>query len=229
MFTKEMRPLTPPERDEAARIAKSGRKGWGNYALNFFFAVLCGMIFGALAGTILKRIPALRGWKQVDDYCILIGAVAGVILGMKMTAELLRIRGKGNQPLLEDLKAGQAEVLRCEIAECVQVEEFEDEGSGYFLSDGRNQVLFLQGQYLYDLEEAGKFPSRTFEVVRLPKSRTFLGLTTSGEQVKPVRALNKENFKLYPRLPFLVDDGDLFPGSLSTLEQNLKSLKGGGR
>jgi hypothetical protein len=63
-----------------------------------------------------------------------------------------------------------------------QIEEFEHEGSSYFLelSDGR--VLFMTGQYLYDYEdEPRRFPNRHFLVSRYRFDHSVERLKCSAE------------------------------------------------
>jgi len=78
---------------------------------------------------------------------------------------------------MQELMEGNAEVSTFEIRKAVQVEEFEDEGIGFYLETGDGKTLYLQGQYLYDFEN---FPSTRVEVVRTPKSRTRLIFKSFG-------------------------------------------------
>lgn len=75
-----------------------------------------------------------------------------------------------------------------------QVEEYEDEGSHYFveLSDGR--TLYLTGQYLYDfapieddpeLNQPRRFPCTAFTILRHKEAGYVVDILCSGEVLEP--------------------------------------------
>jgi hypothetical protein len=69
-----------------------------------------------------------------------------------------------------DLAAGVATLTTYEATDALRVEEFEDEGSQYYLKLADGRVLFLAGQYLYEYElgedEDGQVLSVDFEALR---------------------------------------------------------------
>ena len=69
----------------------------------------------------------------------------------------------------------------------MRVEEFEDEGSSYYLKLDDGSVLFLSGQYLYEYEDQGSFPSTRVAVTRAPESKIVLDIECLGQPL-PVRA-----------------------------------------
>jgi len=79
-----------------------------------------------------------------------------------------------------DLTGGVAEVTRFRATSAIRVKDSEDEDSGYFLHLEDGRTLFLRGRYLYDLEEAKKFPCSEFDLVRGLKSGAILDLVCSG-------------------------------------------------
>lgn len=79
--------------------------------------------------------------------------------------------------IVEDLALGNAETCTVEVRQAVEVQEFEDEGMGFYLETDEGKTLFLQGQYLYDLKG---FPSTRIEITRALKSRTVLELKCLG-------------------------------------------------
>jgi hypothetical protein len=85
-----------------------------------------------------------------------------------------------------DLDAGVAEITTYEAREAIKVEEFEDEGIGFYLDLGDGKVLFLQGQYLYEDYEAKRFPCTRFTVSRAARSQAVLDMTCEGECLPPV-------------------------------------------
>lgn len=70
-----------------------------------------------------------------------------------------------------------------------QVEEFEDEGSTYFLEIGDGRVLCLNGQYLYEYEpgdrEPRRFPCTDFVVRRHRIHDWVAEIVCRGEPLEP--------------------------------------------
>jgi hypothetical protein len=66
-----------------------------------------------------------------------------------------------------------------------QVQEFEDEGSSYFIELTDGSVLFLSGQYLYEYEDEGCFPCTSFVVRRHRHERDVLEIQCGGDVIEP--------------------------------------------
>ena len=70
-----------------------------------------------------------------------------------------------------------------------QVEEYEDEGSHYFLELEDHSVLFLSGQFLYEYEVSDKrsrrFPCTEFTVRRHKDKGFIVDVVCSGEVLEP--------------------------------------------
>lgn len=130
----------------------------------------------------------------------------------------------------KDLTERKVEVIHVEAAGAAEVEEVSDFGLNFFMEIGDSKLLFLTGQYLYEVayeigkdevERQGKFPNTKFDIMHAPHSRQFLGFDCLGEPLKPS--------KMY-RLPkkekhfFELHDGQIIPGNLSTLEEDLRKL-----
>lgn len=102
---------------------------------------------------------------------------------------------KTNEEVIEELR--QKDLLFTEsftARRTFQVEEFDDEGSHYFieLQDGR--TLYLNGQYLYDFEpitdnpelnQARKFPCTAFTILRHKSAGYVVDILCSGEVLEP--------------------------------------------
>ena len=78
-----------------------------------------------------------------------------------------------------------AHVYSFSAIDAIQVEEFEDEGSSYFLRLANGEVLFLTGQYLYDYEESRRFPCSDFDVVRRSGLDYVLEVVCRGKYITP--------------------------------------------
>lgn len=98
-----------------------------------------------------------------------------------------------------------------------QVEEFEDEGSHYYIELTDGSVLFLSGQYLYDYEpldeeRAGAtvrlFPNSQFVVRRHNVKRYVVDVLCNGQVIEPealLPAFSADDFRTN-RVP---DDGQV--------------------
>jgi len=70
-----------------------------------------------------------------------------------------------------------------------QMEEFEDEGSHYFLELENHSVFYLSGQFLYEYEPSDKIPRRfpctEFTIRRHKNSGYIVDLLCSGQVLEP--------------------------------------------
>jgi len=88
----------------------------------------------------------------------------------------------------------------------------------------------LTGQYLYDVayeidederEKPGRFPNQQFDVILAPRSRRLLGFECKGNPIRPSRTYRVPKGE---RRFFDLKDGQIVPGSLATLEEDLRTL-----
>jgi len=185
MITKSTRPLTDNER-------KILLKNSSPSLANVFFAAAFTMIVIMLIDVALCRLfPRLRQFDK-SPIAPLILLVPATIVGYKIyRREKVRF---GKNP---DLEQGIMEVLTVEATKAVKVEEFEDEGIGFYLDIGEGKVLFLQGQYLYDDETEHQFPCTRFTLMRAPYTGTIFDLKCEGTYFEPVHTNPAFNIKEY--------------------------------
>ena len=69
--------------------------------------------------------------------------------------------------------------------DAIAIEEAEDEGLGYYLQLTDGRVLYLGGQYLYDLAEERRFPATEFEVAVAATTGALVSLTPAGAYLAP--------------------------------------------
>jgi len=130
----------------------------------------------------------------------------------------------------QDLEDGKVEVLRVRAKGAVAVEEVEDLGLSFFLDVGDAQLLFLTGQYLYELacdigeDEVGRpgvFPNQQFEIIRAPRSRRLLGVECRGQPFRP-----SSTYRVPRREQrfFDLEDGQVLSGTLETLPDDLRKF-----
>jgi hypothetical protein len=229
MITREVRPLTAEERARLERSLPTPGGGCSG-CIRWFIASAGGPLAGMLAVAALGALLRI-GERPFFGALMLVGAALGLVCGIVLLHAEKRSVSEARDRARAALEQGQVEVLRCTVAEAVEVEEVEDEGPAFFLDVEDGQLLFLQGQYLYDLaaeepageEAAGRpprFPNRQIEVARLPGSGEVLDLRCTGE---PLRASRR-------RAPltddeYVPEDGELIPARLQTLEEDLRRLE----
>jgi len=80
-----------------------------------------------------------------------------VIYWMNKNGEL-----RWNKKVDYEIENGKAQVLRIETEKVFKRQESFDLGSGFYIKISENETLFLQGQYLDDLQYSRKFPSNYF-------------------------------------------------------------------
>jgi hypothetical protein len=118
-----------------------------------------------------------------------------------------------------DLDRGTVEIITVETDRAIKVDEFEDEGIGFYLDIGSGKTLFLQGQYLYEDDNEKRFPSTRFSIVRTHHSRLVLDFKAEGDFFP----------SLHTNPPFTNADfkKNSVPGDGDILEVEFESLKKG--
>lgn len=96
-----------------------------------------------------------------------------------------------------------------------QLEEFEDEGSQYFLELADHSVLYLSGQFLYEYEPADerprRFPCTEFTIRRHKDDGYIVDLLCSGQVLEPevtAPPLDVDELEKYGA----ISDGHVIPG-----------------
>jgi membrane protein implicated in regulation of membrane protease activity len=172
---ESFRPLEPEERRILERLSTTRPQGGARFGAFLAFLITLGVLL----------IVSPASW-QVGARSLLPVPVALAVAWVVFRR--LR-RGERDSGWLErierDLAGGQASVTRARVTDAVNVEELEDEGSSYYLRLDDGRVLFLSGQYLYDVEEEGRFPSAVVSVVRAPATRIVFDVTCEGAPIQP--------------------------------------------
>ncbi|WP_225000415.1 hypothetical protein [Cesiribacter sp. SM1] len=103
-----------------------------------------------------------------------------------------------NRQIEQDIRTGEAEVIKVRTDYVLKRKEYEDLGSGFYLKIDDRRTLYLQGQYLDELQYSKKFPNTDFEIIRSKKNKELLDIKPNGEYLKPARKLKpftKEQFE----------------------------------
>jgi len=181
------RPLT--EREQQLLAYRPEAPAWRDLlgAPAFFGFVTAGFAFVALA--IASRVLQLHATR---GSLLALAAAAGGVAATWTAVEFARTSRTGKRrdaARARDVAAGVAEVTRYEVVEALQVEEYEDEGEGFFLGLRDGRVLFLDGWLTADLEQAQQFPSTALEVSRALSTRLVLDVTPCGTYLPPSATL----------------------------------------
>jgi len=134
----------------------------------------------------------------------LMGICVALVLFVLVGTSLFVFNKKGYRPSLSS-KSSEERITEME-SQCLlkseafqatrgfQVEEFEDEGSHYFIELADGAVLYLNGQYLYgyeqimddpELNQPRKFPCSQFTVRRHKTAGYVIDITCTGDVLQP--------------------------------------------
>jgi hypothetical protein len=150
-----------------------------------FYAVVTGV-------PVLWLLTIIRPLRPARPYVVGAIVLAWIVYGIREYLGSTQQRDyemNEQEARRQDLAQGLAEVQTFRARECYRVEEFDDEGSSYYLHLEDDSVLFLSGQYLYEPEEKKAFPCTEFDLVRGPRSRMLLNLVTRGSHLGPLKTL----------------------------------------
>lgn len=165
------------------------------------------LVFGVLifavryGGDFVLPLFGLPGPSQYRVETIVgCATVAVLLMGMPLLREIraLRAAGAGTDPAAEDLRRGITSVETLGVLASVEIEEFYDEGAGFFLELDDGRVLCVIGQQLYPYaltseqdpespaeEQTPPFPSDKIAFSYAPISKVFLDFEGVGVYLKP--------------------------------------------
>jgi len=139
----------------------------------------------------------------------------------------------------QDIESGNAHVVELDLERAVEIEEYEDEGAGFFLemSDGRVLCLISQDLYDYatdiDIEKGGEdlrdqFPQTRIRYRYAPQSGICLDLTGVGKPLRPFGKVKTTGRFFKNRTYTGPEDGMVYEGpleaTLATFGYKLRNL-----
>jgi hypothetical protein len=141
----------------------------------------------------------LRGERSVGGYAGVLVLGVGIAGYHLVSVARANVRRRRNHmiwatqragELARVLEDGRVVVTRVRAAAVVQVEPWEDEGTGYLFDLGEGRVLVMKGDDFVDEEEdEARWPNTDFEVVRAAANRRILEMRLHGAALRPVRIL----------------------------------------
>lgn len=223
------RPLTNDEKTYLKSYSSASRYRellWQFVSIVFTMSFICFiLLFG------LWRLLALLGGidnaaEYINYFIIFSVGVSGILAGYELRREIIFMRRSKENGMLksvrEDLKDGIAAVETHDVVGAIEIKEYEDEGTGFFLilKDGR--VLCVIGQDLYAFahdaepqpdegiqDERHLFPQTKIEYVYAPKSKIRLDVKGVGEPLRP-RSFVKSHKKLFSKTDYYGPESDSF-------------------
>ncbi len=195
------RPYTEQEKKKLSSRKFSVWKHFENFGMKWVFASLI-LLFAFLL--VKKFVMDISSEIELPIMIIIeLIALAVVIYIMKRTGEL-----DWNKKIESELREGEAEVIRIKTDRVVKRKDPEDFGSGFYIKLDEKSTLYLEGQYLDELQYSRKFPNTEFEIIRTKWHNEFLEINSLGKYLKPERKLEpftKEEYKTGNR----PHDGDI--------------------
>ncbi len=145
--------------------------------------------------------------------CGSIAALVSIVQGERARIAARRASAQG---LEASLRRGKVEEITCDVTEVAELEEYEDEGSGFFFQVAPNVLLFLQGQHFM----VDAFPSNRIFLVRDAESHTIFDEEHSGGRLKPKRYIRSSAFGGVEWLR----PGMFIHGAIDTLPDHVASI-----
>ncbi|WP_298900095.1 hypothetical protein, partial [uncultured Psychroserpens sp.] len=180
---------------EEIKLLKSRKNSLWDHFENFGLKFI-GVTFVLLAPLLLydKFISKVSSETQLLILIpLLIISIGTVIYWMNKNGEI-----GWNKKVENEIKNGQAQVLKIQTGKVFKRKQTWDLGSGFYIKISDNQTLFLQGQYFDELQYGRKFPNTDFEIVRTKLTfNELIDIKSFGKYLKPekkLKAFTKEQF-----------------------------------
>ena len=205
--------IRPPSQQEDKIIRGIYRRGsqWGDHVVSAGCLMMPVLLIGAIIDSKTTLLRGKRGlwWPLL---CIVIWLFVFIRLRLWWASLSRETVSDIGRPVEETVY---------EVVDAIKIEEYEDEGSNYYLKLKDGGVLFLSGQYLYDVEDESKFPSSRFKIVRTTgTSKTLLDIECLGAYIAPsavLPAFSKDRLKA-GEVP---GDGEILQVPFETLSKSL--------
>jgi hypothetical protein len=198
------RPPTDAERTLLER-AQGRTSRWSNDLAGIGCLTALVLLIGMLLTRLTGILEGQEGW-----YTLL-----GLLVGIAVTTMMRRQLGPHREAARRDLEMPVTETIY-DISRAASVAEYADLGSNYYLELADGGVLFLSGQYLYEHEQEGRFPSTRVRTVRSGTGQSLLDFEPLGEHFAPeatLPAFTKEQY----RAGEVPDDGAVLTVPFDTL------------
>lgn len=143
----EIRPLTDEERNYLKGFYGETPRELYTLGINLLFAILviASLVFYVTdAAAYYIIMPLLDGvWTEYHKkYLIIISIFIAFLMIQGEVRSVIKLRRQTNRKLRDILAHNQAEIYSLSIRRAAELEEYEDEGVGFFLEIDDDNVLF---------------------------------------------------------------------------------------
>ena len=164
--------------------------------MNLLRLVAAGLfVFASLTVAVVSFAPFTGASGLLLPLAIVLVGAAAVAGAMWIFSPRVRLATDSPEAVMRELQAnGLLETASFVATRAFQVEEFEDEGSHYFIELADRTVLYLNGQYLYEyepidddveLKQPRRFPCTSFVIRRHRLERYVVNITCDGDVLEP--------------------------------------------
>lgn len=178
-------------------------------------------------GFLAKYLDESSAWMAIPGMFFLIFSSAFIF--NEGFIRLLK-RQSYQEHIDELIKKGKATKKNYEVLSAISFEDLNTGSYVHLLQIKDSEFICLYGQYLYDYEpisddpeinQARKFPTRSFSVVMKSKNSEIIDIAPGKEVLEPT-VINDPNIQAARKLGIKLDDGELLSGY--TKEQLIEVL-----
>lgn len=191
--------LTAEEKDRLVRLGKQHglwplSKDAAGPAVGCGILIYLALVLGS--ASVISRAFVANHQHQFLAVAALVGMLCWIfVLANDLSG--LKFERDRSRAMAHDAAGSVAYDLDLDIARAVEIEEYEDEGAGFFLELADGRVLCLISQDLYefasdfdpeddDEDRRGEFPQTRIRYRYAPNSGMLLDLTGIGEPLRPI-------------------------------------------
>jgi hypothetical protein len=129
------------------------------------------------------------------------------------------------EALIRDLQCGKAQVIHATAADAIRLANPDGSLAGFFVDIGNGLVMFIESRE-WDTRAAGSdfeslFPCSRFTLVRAPHSGVDLEFRCEGPAFDATREIEAPSLDV---LDAFIEDGEIMPGRLESLEDDFERL-----
>jgi hypothetical protein len=199
MIATTIRPYSEAEKQQLIAQLPSRYKRFENFVMTLIFAL----------GALLLPFLLFDKYFHFNSSKQIIFCVAALIVSLIISRRITKHQKR--EDAIKSILAGQVEVTHVKTSRALERKDPEDFGAAFYLevvNNGKAKVLYLQGQYLDEIEEA-LFPATDFEVIRRLDNKEVIELKIIGNSFKPEKVLPVFDMEDW-RNGNTPNDGDIF-------------------
>jgi hypothetical protein len=150
----------------------------------------------AIGLVMLKLNPILGG---IVGGFLFVGGIICLYAVYAITSGYFRWRnhfGKFQNDIVPQIKRaladGRVHVKQVTASAVIEIEQSEDEGSGYIFDIGQGKSLLLKGHRYSLPDDTMPWPASVFEIVRSADNQLWIGIFSTSQSLTPIRVVSTE-------------------------------------